>query len=103
MAEIKDNHYVGLHDDTHGGMSHLGRIVRDAWTFGLLPETETCAGWPASQMQNLYEKVALAWEPYANLPSLLPPDLRARHTRIYEEAIARAKALGWDPELGEDD
>lgn len=103
MAQIKDNHYVGLHDDSHGGMSHLGRIVRDAWTFGLLPETETCAGWSASQMQNLYEKVAQAWEPYANLPSLLPPELRARHTRIYEEAIARAKALGWNPELGEDD
>jgi hypothetical protein len=84
-------------------MSHLGRIVRDAWTFGLLPETETCAGWSASQMQNLYERVAQAWEPYAHLPSQLPPELRIRHTRIYEEAIARAKALGWDPALDEDD
>lgn len=103
MPEFKGNLYVGLHDDRHGGMSHLGRIVRDAWVFGLLPETETCAGWPANQMQNLYEKVVEAWEPYAGLPSLLPSDLRARHTRIYEEAIARAKALGWDPELGDDD
>lgn len=103
MAQIKDNQYVGLHDDSHGGMSHLGRIVRDAWTFGLLPETETCAGWSASQMQNLYEKVAQAWEPYAHLPSQLPPELRERHTRIYDEAITRARALGWDPALGEDD
>ena len=100
---MPDINYVGLRDDTHGGMSYLGRIVRDAWIFGLLPETETCAGWSASQMQNLYEKVAVAWEPYAHLPSRLPPELRACHTRIYEEAIARAKALGWNPELGDDD
>lgn len=100
---MPDINYVGLRDDTHGGMSHLGRIVRDAWMFGLLPETETCAGWSASQMQNLYERVVLAWEPYAHLPSRLPPELRARHTRIYEEAIARAKALGWNPKLGDDD
>ena len=54
-------------------------------------------------MQVLYEKVVAAWEPYAHLPSLLPAELRARHTRIYEEAIAKAKLLGWDPELGDDD
>ena len=100
---MPEAHYVGLREDTYGGLTHIGRIVRDAWVFGLVPETETCAGWSASAMQNLYEKVVLAWEPYAHLPSQLPPDLRARHTRIYEEAIVRAKALGWDPELGEDD
>lgn len=100
MAEIN---YVGLRGDAHGGMSHLGRIVRDAWVFGLLPETETCAGWSASQMQNLYEKVVLAWEPYAHLPSLLPAELRERHTRIYDEAIVTARSVGWDPVLGEDD
>jgi len=100
---MAEQNYLGLQDDRHGGMSHLGRIVRDAWVFGLLPETETCAGWSASQMQNLYEKVAATWEPYAHLPSRLPAELRARHTRIYEEAIAKARALGWDPELGEDE
>lgn len=100
---MSDASYVGLRDDTHGGMSHLGRIVRDAWVFGLLPETETCAGWSASQMQNLYEQVAAAWEPHAHLPSRLPAELRERHTRIYAEAIATAKSTGWDPALGEDD
>lgn len=100
---MAEQSYVGLQDDKHGGMTHMGQIVRDGWVFGLLPEGETCRGWPASQMQVLYEKVVSAWEPYAHLPSLLPAELRARHTRIYEEAIAKAKLLGWDPELGDDD
>lgn len=95
--------YVGVDADRDGGMTHMGQIIRDAWVFGLLPETETGAGWPASQMQILYEKVSAAWAPYANLPSRLPDELRARHTRIYEQAIAQARQRGWDPELGDDD
>jgi hypothetical protein len=95
--------YVGLLDDKHGGMTHTGQVVRDAWVFGLIPETETCAGWTASRIQGLYENVVVAWEPYGHLPSRLPPELRERHTRIYEAAIARARAGGWDPELGDDD
>ena len=95
--------YVGLTKDRHGGMTHMGQVVRDAWVFGLLSDQETCEGWSASQMQNLYEKVVSAWAPYAHLPSLLPSELRARHERIYDEAIARARTMGWDPELGEDD
>jgi hypothetical protein len=33
----------------------------------------------------------------------LPPDLRERHQRIYEAAVQKAKALGWDPELNDED
>lgn len=95
--------YVGLHDDKHGGMTHMGQIVRDAWVFGLLPEEQTCIGWSAGQMQVLYEKVSAAWEPHAHIPSRLPEELRARHTRIYAAAVETARALGWDPVLGEDD
>jgi len=29
----------------------------------------------------------------------LPEDLRARHKAIYDEAITKAKARGWDPEV----
>lgn len=95
--------YVGVDQDTNNGLTHLGRMVRDAWVLGILPETETCAGWNSSQMQNLYEKVHAAWEPYAHLPSRLPEDIQQRHTRIYDEAITTAKKKGWDAELGEDD
>lgn len=100
---MAEQHYVGLLADKHGGMTHMGQIVKDAWVFGLLPETETCAGWSAGQMQALYEKVSAAWEPHAHIPSRLPEDLRARHTRIYAAAVERARAQGWDPVLGEDD
>ena len=95
--------YVGVDHDEKGGMTHIGRIVRDAWVFGILPETETCAGWDAARMQNLYEQVYAAWEPYAHLPSLLPEDLRARHAKLYAAAIETARLQGWDAELGEDD
>jgi len=95
--------YVGIDKDTNNGLTHLGRIVRDAWVFGILPETETCGGWDASRMQELYERVYAAWEPYSHLPSRLPDDLRQRHTEIYSKAITVAREKGWDAELGEDD
>jgi hypothetical protein len=54
-------------------------------------------------MQNLYEQVYAAWEPYAHLPSRLPEALRERHARFYAQAITAARDEGWDPELGEDE
>ena len=32
--------YEGLHNDKQFGMSSVGRLIRDAWVFGLLPYTE---------------------------------------------------------------
>ena len=95
--------YVGIDQDTHAGLTHLGRMVRDAWVFGILPETETCVGWNAARMQILYEKVYAAWQPYAHLPSRLPDDLRERHNRFYAEAITSARKDGWNPDLDEDE
>jgi hypothetical protein len=54
-------------------------------------------------MQNLYEQVYAAWEPYAHLPSRLPQELSERHARFYAQAITAARGEGWDPELGEDE
>lgn len=95
--------YAGIDQDEKGGLTHLGRMVRDAWVFGILPETETCAGWDGARMQGLYEQVYAAWEPYAHLPSRLPDDLKERHAKLYAQAIANARNEGWDPELGEDE
>ena len=100
MTDLK---YAGIDQDKDNGLTHLGRIVRDAWIFGILPETETCAGWDHSQMQVLYEKVYAAWEPYAHLPSRLPEELQKRHAQIYNQAIVMAKDKGWDPELKDED
>ena len=84
-------------------MTPTGNIIRDAWIFGILPEEETCAGWTIQGIDALYDKVSAAWTPYGHLASNLPADLRERHARIYGEAITRARAAGWNPELGDDD
>mgnify|MGYP007006692348 CR=1 FL=1 len=86
--------YVGIDNDNKGGLTHLGRMVRDGWIFGIIPETETCEGWDAARMQGLYEKVYAAWEPYAHLPSRLPQDLREKHAKLYAAAIDTARADG---------
>ena len=90
--------YEGIDKDPNGAMNPTGNIIRDAWVFGLIPETETCEGWSIAAIEALYEKVTQAWEPHAHLPSRLPPELRERHQRIYSAAIDRARGLGWDPE-----
>jgi hypothetical protein len=94
--------YPGLHQDTHG-MTVLGRVVLDGWLFGLIPETEDCAGWDLQRMQKLMSEVEQVWDKYGNLPSRLPPELRERHTKLYDMATERARRRGWDPELDENE
>ncbi|MHB8256296.1 MAG: hypothetical protein ACYDHY_03855 [Acidiferrobacterales bacterium] len=53
-------------------------------------------------MQILYDKVSAEWEKSVHLPSRLLPALAERHMRIHNEAIVRARVLGWDAELGDD-
>ena len=100
---MQEQHYMGLNQDRYGGMTHIGRIVRDARVFGLIAEDEECANWTSARMQSLYEEVCAEWERHGYLPSRLPDDLRERHARIHDAAIRRARALGWNAELGEDD
>ena len=98
-----DKVYPGIDKDAYGGMNPTGNVIRDAWVFGLLPESETCAGWLPQGIEELYSKVFEAWEPFGHIVSNLPPDLREKHQRIYGEAVERARKEGWDPELEEDD
>lgn len=95
--------YVGIDKDHYGGMTPTGTIIRDAWVFGILPETETCAGWTPGQLQHLYDQVHEAWEPYGHLVSRLPEDIAARHRRIHDAAIRRARELGWSPDLDDEE
>nr|WP_156782209.1 hypothetical protein [Acidihalobacter aeolianus] len=90
--------YVGIDKDDFGGMTPTGAIVKDAWIFGLLPETETCAGWDAGRMQMLYDKTSELWAQHHYRVEALPEDIRARHERIHREAMERARALGWEPD-----
>ena len=99
----KQKRYAGIDKDPHGAMNPTGNIIRDAWLFGLIPETETCEGWTAQGIEDLYEKVHRAWDPYGHRVSALPPELQQRHARIYGQAVERARTLGWNPELGDED
>ncbi|MCG6965210.1 MAG: hypothetical protein LJE59_01720 [Chromatiaceae bacterium] len=95
--------YMGIDKDPYGAMNPTGNIIRDGWLFGLIPETETCEGWTGQRVDALYDQVTREWEKYGHRVSNLPPELMQKHRAIYDAAIARARALGWDPELADDD
>ena len=99
----KPSTYVGIDKDVQGGMTTIGKLIRDAWVFGLIPETETCEGWNLAGIDALLDKVNAEWDKYGCLVSRLPEELRARHQRIHDEAIARAREAGWNGEIETDD
>ena len=99
----KPEKYIGIDNDIHGGMTEIGKIIRDAWVFELIPESETCAGWNAAGIDSLLDKVNREWDKYGCLVRNLPEPLKERHQRIYEQAIERAKAAGWDPDLSHEE
>jgi len=84
-------------------MTAIGKLIRDAWVFGVIPETETCAGWDLARVDALLHKVNNEWDKYGCLVSHLPEDLRERHQRIHGEAIERARAAGWSGEIETND
>ncbi len=90
--------YPGLEHDINGSMTMIGKIIRDAWVFELLPESETCEGWEISRIDAIHQQVNDEWDKYGCMVSNLPEDLSKRHKRIYDEAIKTAKEKGWDPE-----
>jgi len=91
----KPNKYVGINNDMYGGMTTIGKIIRDAWVFGLIPETQTCEGWTVQGIDALLDKVNVEWDKYGCSIACMPSELRERHQRIHDEAIRRAKAAGW--------
>ena len=95
--------YEGIYNEPNGAMNPTGNIIRDAWVFGILPETETCEGWAMQRIEGLYDQVTAAWAPYGHMVSQLPPELAEKHKRIYDQAIAHARKQGWDPGLGDED
>ena len=94
----RPDRYVGIDKDINGGMTTIGKIIRDAWVFGLLDESETCEGWNLAGIDSLLDKVTAEWDKYGCLVSRLPPELFARHQRIHAEALAQARAAGWSGE-----
>lgn len=99
----KPDKYVGIDNDINGGMTTIGKLIRDAWVFELIPETETCEGWNFAGVDALLDKVNAEWDKYGCLVSHLPDELRQRHNTIHTAAIAKAKAAGWSGEIETDD
>ena len=71
-------------------MTTIGKIIRDAWVFGLIEETETCEGWNFAGIDALLEKVNKEWDKYGCLVSNLPSELFERHQKIHGEAMQRS-------------
>jgi hypothetical protein len=95
----KPEKYVGINNDVNGGMTSIGKIIRDAWVFGLLDESETCEGWNLQGIDALLQKVNAEWDKYGCLVSRLPQELFERHQRIHDQAVERARAAGWSGEM----
>lgn len=95
--------YVGIDNDLNGGMTNIGKVIRDAWVFGVIPETETCEGWNLAGIDALLQKVNTEWDKYGCLVSQLPGELRERHQRIHDVAMVKARAAGWSGEAETDD
>jgi len=91
----KPDRYVGIDNDINGGMTSIGKIIRDAWVFELIPETETCEGWNLAGIDALLQKVNAEWDKYGCLVSQLPELLVQRHRQIHGQALEKAKATGW--------
>jgi len=99
----KPDRYVGIDNEINGGMTTIGKIIRDAWVFSLIPETETCENWNLAGIDSLLDKVNAEWDKYGCLVSNLPDNLKERHQKIHQQAIAKAKAAGWSGEFETDD
>ena len=99
----RPDRYVGIDNDVQGGMTTIGKIIRDAWVFGLLDESETCQGWNLAGIDALLDKVNAEWDKYGCLVSRLPEDLFERHQRIHGEAMKNAREAGWCGETETED
>lgn len=93
-----DKPYVGIDKDRFGGMSDIGKVIRDAWVFGLIPEHETCAGWELASLEHLWQQVNAEWERYGFRVNALPEAMKQRYLLIHQQAIDRAIQAGWNAE-----
>ncbi|MDC9714500.1 MAG: hypothetical protein PSN36_01560 [Gammaproteobacteria bacterium] len=99
----KPDKYIGINNDLNGGMTSIGKIIRDAWVFGLINEDETCEGWNLAGIDALLQKVNNEWDKYGCMASHLPPELREKHFKIHDAAIQKAKQAGWSGDNETDD
>ena len=95
--------YVGVQNEVNGGMTTIGKLIRDAKVFGLIEESETCEGWNFAGVDALLDKVNEEWDKYGCLVSNLPPELFEKHQKIHGKAVEEARAAGWCGEAETED
>ena len=95
--------YVGINNDVNGGMTSIGKIIRDAYVFDIIEDTQTCEGWNLAGIDALLQKVNDKWDEYGCLASNLPKELSVKHFEIHDKAIKQAKKAGWSGETETDD
>jgi hypothetical protein len=84
-------------------MTAAERIIRDAWAFGIIPETETCADWNMQALEDLWNRTHEEWDKYGPQVYQFPEDIRERYMRIQREAFDKAREAGWNASLDDDD
>ncbi len=97
MLRNKPIVYEGIHNDKFGGMTQLGQIIKDAWAFRIIEETETCEGWPLHKIEAIWDKVHEAKHKAGPSVSFWPKEVQERHARIHQEAVVVAREKGWSP------
>ncbi|MDH5546375.1 MAG: hypothetical protein OEZ43_12340 [Gammaproteobacteria bacterium] len=99
----KPKAYIGIDKDINGGMTPIGKVIRDAWVFGLIPETQTCEGWTQQAVEALMHKVNAEWDKYGCMVRCLPTELFEKHQRIHGDAVKKANQAGWNGNVETDD
>jgi hypothetical protein len=79
--------YVGIYNDEQGGMTNIAKMIRDAWLFDLIPETETCEGWLPTQLQVLYEGFMPLGAPLATSQVNLTPHCRKNISEFKQKPL----------------
>ncbi len=95
--------YCGIYDDKFGGLTALGNLIRDAWVFDILPESQTCKGWAIGAFEQLQDDLEAEKTKYGVSVRSWPEEIQARHFRIQDEAVKRAREHGWDPDADLED
>ena len=99
----RPNKYIGIQHEVNGGMTTIGKIIRDAWVFEIIEESETCEGWNLAGIDALLDKVNTEWDKYGCLVSNLPADMFEKHQKIHAKAMENARAAGWSGEVETED
>ena len=96
MAQIntRENTYKGIDHEDHHGMTMTGRIIRDAWVFGLLPEGDGFANKTVVNYSFLLRPSMLLGSLLVNCPAAYPPTWRSAMNAFTLRPLTAQSAWG---------